>query len=93
MSKDKQKKHMRAMEFLRRVNAERPALQSGMLMINGKKLAPVIRYCVERGLARVRRKRLGKNSGVTILDTGLNDHHAMEATAPPSRQGCPNFIP
>ncbi|WP_315756437.1 MULTISPECIES: hypothetical protein [unclassified Bradyrhizobium] len=74
MSKDKQKKYMRAMEFLRTVNAERRAPHSGVLVLNRKKLPPVIRYCVERGLARLRRKRLGKNATFTVLDTGLHDH-------------------
>jgi len=73
MSKDKRKNYMRAMEFLRAVNAERRAPNSGVLVINRKKLPPVIRYCVERGLARLRRKRLGKNTTLTVLDTGLRD--------------------
>ena len=74
MSKDKRKNYMRAMEFLRAVNAERRAPNSGVLVINRKKLPPpVIRYCVERGLARLRRKRLGENTTLTVLDTGLRD--------------------
>jgi hypothetical protein len=61
------------MDFLRVVNAERRAHYSGVLVINRKKLPPVIRYCVERGLVRLRRKRLGMNTTLTILDTGPHD--------------------
>jgi hypothetical protein len=43
MSKDKRKKHMRAMVFLRNLNAERRAPYSGIERIN-RKLTPVIQY-------------------------------------------------
>jgi hypothetical protein len=79
MSKDKRKKRLRAMEFLRALNAERRAPHSGITLIN-RKLSPVIRYCVERGLATVRRKRLGKNATRAVLDTGLHDHNPVRAT-------------
>jgi len=54
------------------LKAERRARHSGALVIN-RKLSPVIRHCVERGLAKIRRKRLGKNATLTMLDTGLHD--------------------
>ena len=72
MSKDKRKSHMRAMEFLRRLNAESRAYESGLARIN-RRLSPVVRYCVERGLAKIQRKQIGKRLSLTVLDTGLHD--------------------
>lgn len=72
MSSDKRKNHMRAMELLRSLNAESRAFESGRMRIN-RKLSPIVRYCVERGLAKIRRKKLARRLSITILDTGLHD--------------------
>ena len=71
MSNDKRKKYMRAMELLRRLNAESRASESGLMRIN-RRLSPVVRYCVERGLAEVQRRQIGKRLSLTLLDTGLH---------------------
>jgi hypothetical protein len=71
MSNDKRKNHMRAMEFLRRLNAESRASESGLMRIN-RRPSPVVRYCLERGLAKIQRKQIGKRLSLTVLDTGLH---------------------
>ena len=72
MSKDKRKSHTRAMQLLRSLNAESRASESGRMRIN-RKLSPVVRYCVERGLAKIQRKQIGKRLSLTVLDTGLHE--------------------
>ncbi len=72
MSRDKRKKHARAMDFLRWLNAERRGAHSGLMRID-RRLSPVATYCVERGLAKIRRQPFGKRLSFAILDSGLRD--------------------
>ncbi|MGY3393413.1 hypothetical protein ACVWW6_006004 [Bradyrhizobium sp. USDA 3311] len=75
MSKDKRKKHLRAMAFLRHVNAEcRPPYwgSNGRVYVN-RKLSRVMRYCIDRGLAQLRREERGGSASRTVFDTGLHD--------------------
>lgn len=73
MSGDKRKKHMRAMEFLRWLNVERRGSSKGTMRVERRRLDPVVRYCVERGLAKIKRKQFGTRLSVTLLDSGLHD--------------------
>ena len=82
MSKDKRKRQMRAMEFLRKLNAEGRGSESGLMRIS-RKLTPVVRYCVERGLAKIQRKQIDKRVSLTVLETGLRHSGQTIRRRPP----------
>jgi len=60
------------MEFLRWLNAERRGSSKGLMRIERRRLDPVVRYCVERGLAKIKRKQFSTRLSVTLLDSGLH---------------------
>jgi hypothetical protein len=69
MSADKRKRWNRAMTFLREVNSW-SYFRTGTMHIN-RKLSPTARYCIEHGLATLRREPRGGNTARTVFDTGL----------------------